>query len=297
MPDPLNRKTTEGQGEGSGDLENALASETYRSSEVILRVENLHKSFDGRAILRGVNLEVHRGETVVVMGGSGCGKSTLLRQMIGVEGPDEGRVEVFGQDLALVSDEGLSEIRKRFGILFQSGALYNSMTVDENVALLLREHTELDEEIIKIMVKMRLEMVGLREFGNFMPSQLSGGMRKRVALARAIILDPEIVFYDEPTTGLDPIVTGVIGKLILDFKRGLGITSVVVTHDMGSAFAVADRMVMLYEGRVVASGSPQQLQESEDPLVLQFIDGQPDGPIPLQMSKKSYEADLLTGSD
>ena len=262
--------------------------------DVIIKVEGLRKRFDGRTILRGIDLVVRRGETVVIMGGSGCGKSTLLRHMIGVVQPNSGKVEIFGQDLSLLTDDGLSSVRKRFGILFQSGALYNSMTVEENVALPLREHTELDDQIIQIMVKMKLEMVGLREFENLMPSQLSGGMRKRVALARAIALDPEVVFYDEPTTGLDPIVTGVIDKLINDFKRGMGITSVVVTHDMGSAFRVADRMIMLYEGKVVASGTPEELRHTDDPLVQQFIQGEPDGPIPLRLSKIGYETDLLT---
>ena len=263
-------------------------------NEVVIRVENLHKTFGDRSILKGVNLEVRRGETLVIMGGSGCGKSTLLRHLIGILDPDDGRVEILGQDLSHLNESGLSVVRKRFGILFQSGALYNSMSVGENIALPLREHTSLDDEIIEIMVKMKLELVGLREFESLMPSQLSGGMRKRVALARAIALDPEIVFYDEPTTGLDPIVTGVIDKLINDFKKGMGITSVVVTHDMGSAFRVADRMVMLYEGRVVAEGTPAELQTSRKDLVDQFVHGRPDGPIPLRLSKLSYEADLLT---
>jgi phospholipid/cholesterol/gamma-HCH transport system ATP-binding protein len=272
----------------------ARAAGPRSSDEVVIRVTNLHKIFGDRHILRGVNVEVRRGETLVIMGGSGCGKSTLLRHLIGVLDPDEGTVEIFGQDLSLLSEEGLNAVRKRFGILFQSGALYNSMTVGENVALPLREHTALDEEIIEIMVKMKLEMVGLREFESYTPSQLSGGMRKRVALARAITLDPEIVFYDEPTTGLDPIVTGVIDKLINDFKRGMGITSVVVTHDMGSAFRVADRMVMLYDGRVVACGTPDEIRGSKEEVVQQFIRGRPDGPIPLRLSKVDYEADLLT---
>ena len=263
-------------------------------NEVVIRVENLHKTFGGRSILKGVDLEIRRGETVVIMGGSGCGKSTLLRHLIGILDPDEGRVEILGQDLSHLNEAGLAAVRIRFGILFQSGALYNSMSVGENIALSLREHTGLDEEIIEIMVKMKLELVGLREFENLMPSQLSGGMRKRVALARAIALDPEIVFYDEPTTGLDPIVTGVIDKLINDFKGAMGITSVVVTHDMGSAFRVADRMVMLYEGHVVAEGTPAELQTSRDGLVDQFVHGRPDGPIPLRLSKLSYETDLLT---
>lgn len=262
--------------------------------DFVIRISGLRKSFDKREVLKGVNLSVRRGETVVIMGGSGCGKSTVLRHMIGVLTPDAGNLEVLGQDLKTLSDDGIADLRKRFGILFQSGALYNSMTVSENVALPIREHTDLAPEIIDIIVKMKLEMVGLREAETLMPAQLSGGMRKRVGLARAIALDPEIIFYDEPTTGLDPIVGGVIDKLINDFKQGLGVSSVVVTHDMNSAFRIADRMVMLYDGRIVANGTPEEIRETENELVHQFIHGEPDGPIPLKLSQLDYGADLLT---
>ncbi|MBI4582425.1 MAG: ABC transporter ATP-binding protein [Planctomycetes bacterium] len=260
----------------------------------MIRIEGLRKSFGDLLVLDGVNLEVRKGETVVIMGGSGCGKSTVLRHLIGVLEPDDGKVELFDQDLSQLDEDGLSALRRRFGILFQSGALYNSMTVGENVALPLREHTNLAEDIIQIIVKIKLELVGLRDFESLMPAQLSGGMRKRVGLARAIALDPEIVFYDEPTTGLDPIVAGVIDKLINDLKISLGITSLVVTHDMESAFRIADRMVMLYEGRVVASGTPEEIKKTSNPLVRQFVQGEPDGPIPLRLSKVDYEADLLS---
>ena len=265
--------------------------------ECVIRLSGVKKAFDEREILRGVDLDVKRGETLVIMGGSGCGKSTVLRHMIGVLTPDDGTVEVFGRDLGDVLDDELSGIRRRFGILFQSGALYNSMTVAENVSLPLREHTDLDDEIIRIIVKMKLEMVGLREVEGLMPAQLSGGMRKRVGLARAISLDPEIIFYDEPTTGLDPIVCGVIDKLINGFKQGLGVSSVVVTHDMNSAFRIADRMVMLYEGRIVASGTPDEIRTNGDALVKQFINGEPDGPIPLKLSKVDYESDIMSLAD
>ncbi len=270
------------------------ASSHRASDGVLIRVEGLRKSFGELLVLDGVNLEVRKGETVVIMGGSGCGKSTILRHLIGVLDPDDGKVELFGQDLSQLDEDGLSALRRRFGILFQSGALYNSMTVGENVALPLREHTNLAEDIIQIIVKIKLELVGLRDFETLMPAQLSGGMRKRVGLARAIALDPEIVFYDEPTTGLDPIVSGVIDKLINDLKKSLGITSVVVTHDMNSAFSIADRMVMLYEGRVVASGTPEEIKKTSNSLVQQFVNGEPDGPIPLRLSKIDYEADLLS---
>jgi phospholipid/cholesterol/gamma-HCH transport system ATP-binding protein len=261
--------------------------------DIVIRVKGLEKGFDAKRVLKGIDFEVRRGETVVLMGGSGCGKSTVLRHLIGVLAPDEGTVEIFGRDVSALDEDDLARVRKRFGILFQSGALFNSMTVGENIALPLREHTDLGKEIINIIVKMKLELVGLREAESLMPAQLSGGMRKRVGLARAIALDPEVVFYDEPTTGLDPIVTGVIDKLINDFKQGMGISSVVVTHDMESAFRIADRMIMLYDGRVVAEGTPEEIRSSEDPLVKQFIHGHPDGPIPLRLSKVDYETDLF----
>ncbi len=251
------------------------------------------KRFDGRTVIDHLDLSVMPGETMVIMGSSGCGKSTTLRMMIGDYVPDEGRVKMFGRDLAELDDEGLGEVRKRFGILFQSGALFNSLSVADNVALPMREHTDLDEQVIQIMVKMKLELVGLRDFEHLMPSQLSGGMKKRVGLARAVALDPEILFYDEPTAGLDPIATGVTDELIRDLSRKLGVTSVVVTHDMGSAFRIADRMAMLYQGELIALGSPEEIRRSGDERVRQFIEGLPDGPIPLRQSSKDYAADLL----
>ncbi|HVR75929.1 MAG TPA: ABC transporter ATP-binding protein [Planctomycetota bacterium] len=264
-----------------------------RTDEVVVDVKDLRVSFGGREVLTGVNLKVYRGETLVIMGGSGCGKSTLLRAIIGAEEPSGGTVEVLGHDIHHVDEDTLNGVRRRFGILFQSGALYNSMTVGANVALPLEEHSELDEDIIKIIVKMKLELVGLRDFESLMPAQLSGGMKKRVGLARALALDPEVLFYDEPSAGLDPIVSGVIDNLIMDLSRKIGVTSIVVTHEMGSAFRIADRMVMLYDGRVVAEGSPGEIQNTADPLVKQFIRGEADGPIPLRRSKVDYAEDLL----
>ena len=263
------------------------------TEEVVIDVKDLHVVFDGRPILSGVNLRVFRGETLVVMGGSGCGKSTLLRTIVGALEPTKGSVQLLGQDIYQLGEEPLNALRRRFGILFQSGALYNSMPVGENVALPLREHTNLPDDIIRIMVKMKLELVGLRDFEALMPSQISGGMKKRVGLARALALDPEIIFYDEPGAGLDPVVAGVIDKLIMDLSQKIGVTSIVVTHEMGSAFRIADRMIMLYEGRVVAEGRPEEIQTTQDPLVRQFIHGEPDGPIPLRRSKINYEEDLL----
>ncbi|MBM4048538.1 MAG: ABC transporter ATP-binding protein [Planctomycetes bacterium] len=259
----------------------------------VIEVAGLVKSFEGRNVLDGINMTVNKGETMVIMGGSGCGKSTVLRCLIGAYRPEAGSICVFGKEITTMSEAELNEVRKKFGILFQSGALYNSMTVGENVALPMREHTELDDNIISIMVKMKLELVGLRDFDHLKPAQLSGGMQKRVGLARAIALDPEILFYDEPTTGLDPITAGVINQLIVDLSDKLGVTSLVVTHDMNSAFMVADKMMMLYEGKVVQQGTPDEIRNTSNPLVKQFISGAPDGPIPLRRSSKEYALDLV----
>ncbi|HUS91217.1 MAG TPA: ABC transporter ATP-binding protein, partial [Phycisphaerae bacterium] len=214
----------------------------------VVRAVGLVKRFSDHLVLDGVDLSVRAGETMVVMGGSGCGKSTLLRHMIGSMWPDAGRVELFGQDLSRLGDEQLDGVRKRFGILFQSGALFNSMTVGQNVALPLREHTDLDADTIDIIVRIKLELVGLREAMDLMPAEISGGMKKRAGLARAIALDPEILFYDEPSAGLDPVTSAEIDQLIMDLSGKLGVTSVVVTHEMDSAFRIADRMAMLDKG-------------------------------------------------
>ena len=261
--------------------------------EPVIEVRDLVKSFSGRTVLDGISLQVESGETLVIMGGSGCGKSTLLRHMIGVHRPDRGLVKILGQDISTLDYEGLNALRKRFGVLFQLGALYNSMSVGDNVALPMREHTDLDEHIIKIMVKIKLELVGLREFEDLKPAEISGGMQKRVGLARAIALDPEILFYDEPTAGLDPIVGGVITQLIMDLSQKLGVTSVVVTHDMVSAFRCADRMIMLYEGKIAQTGTPDEIRNTANPIVEQFVSGAPDGPIPLRQSLTDYAEDLL----
>ncbi|SPF47637.1 toluene transporter subunit: ATP-binding component of ABC superfamily [Syntrophobacter sp. SbD1] len=262
-------------------------------AETLIEVRDLFKGFEGRTVLDGINLTVERGSVFAIMGGSGCGKTTLLRHLIGVIRPDSGEILVGGKDIVLFDENQMDGYRKRFGMLFQMGALLNSLSVHDNIALPLREHTELDEKIIGVMVKMKLELVGLRDFEHLKPAQLSGGMQKRVALARALALDPEIVFYDEPTSGLDPVVTGVIGQLILDLSKRMGITSVVVTHDIGSALKISDKMVVLFRGRVVAEGTPEEIQRSSDPVVQQFIHGSPDGPIPLRQSSRDYLEDLL----
>jgi len=247
--------------------------------DVVIAVEHVSKSFGTHQVLKDVSFTVGRGETVVIIGCSGCGKSTLLRIMVGAMRPDEGRVLLFGEDLSRIGPEGLDGIRKRFGMVFQFGALYNSLTVGENISLPLREHTDLADEVIRIMVSMKLKLVGMQGIEQRMPEQLSGGMRKRVGLARALALDPEILFYDEPTAGLDPILAGVIDKLIMDLRGALGVTSVVVTHDMRSAFRLGDRVLMLHGGVIIAEGTPAELQDPDDPVVRQFISGSPDGPV------------------
>lgn len=259
----------------------------------MIRVVDLVKSFDGRRVLDGISLTAEQGKITVIMGGSGGGKSTLLRCLIGSLPVDSGQILIGDKDITHLDEEGMNEVRKRFGMCFQAGALFNSMTVGENVALPIREHTKLAEHVIRIMVKMKLELVGLRDAENLMPSQISGGMAKRVALARALALDPDIVFYDEPSAGLDPIVSAVIDELMMDLANKLGITSIVITHELDSAFKIADYMVMLYKGRVVAQGTPDEIRNSTDPIVQQFIHGRPDGPVPRRLSSKDYGEDLL----
>ena len=261
--------------------------------EVVIKAEDVVKRFGDRTILNGTSLEIYRGETFVIMGGSGCGKSTFLRHLTGALKPDSGRVYLLGKDLSQLNEDDLDMLKKRIGMSFQSSALFDSMTVGQNVSLPIREHTKLDKSVIDIVVKMKIELVGLRGFEDLMPGQLSGGMRKRVGLARAIVMDPEIVFYDEPTAGLDPIVAGVIDKLILDLSKKLAITSIVVTHDMKSVFSIADRIAMLYEGRVLEVGTPDEIRKSKNQMVQQFVAGSPDGPIRFFQQKDDYLEQLV----
>lgn len=272
-----------------------------------ISVRGLAKSFDGRTVLEAINLDVMRGETMVILGGSGSGKSTLLRHMIGSFQPDHGSVTILGKNIARASREDLDSVRKRFGILFQSGALFNSMTLAENVALPLREHTDLDSNIIDIQVKIKLELVGLREHARKYPAQISGGMKKRAGLARALALDPEILFYDEPSAGLDPVTSAEIDQLIISLSKTLGVTSVVVTHEMDSAFTIADRMAMLLRGKMLTVQSRQWYDElrkmpasdaaslpEAERLIRQFLRGDAVGPLTdRQAQSSSFEADLL----
>ncbi len=259
----------------------------------MIKVCNLTKKFDGRIVLDGINLEIPEGRITVIMGGSGGGKSTLLRHLIGLLQPDGGEIWFDDRNIARMSEKEMNEIRRTFGMLFQGGALFNSMTVAENVALPLREHTDLSDEIIRIIVKVKLELVGLTGFEQFMPHQISGGMKKRVALARAIALDPKIVFYDEPGSGLDPITASMIDHLILDLSRKLRITSVVVTHEIASAFRIADQIILLHKGKVLEVGPPDAVRRSANPYVQQFIKGEPEGVIPLKQTGEAYLKGLL----
>jgi len=273
--------------------------------ELAIHVDAVTKKFDGRTVLDRVALDVYEGETLVILGGSGSGKSTLLRLMIGNVRPESGDIFVNasgshkggnGKSLCCMSEKELVDYRKSIGVLFQSGALFNSMTVGDNVALPLREHTDLPEETISIMVKIKLELVGLREHAEKMPSQLSGGMKKRAGLARALALDPKILFYDEPSAGLDPVTSAEIDQLIMNLNKQLGVTSVVVTHEMDSAFRIADRMVLLDRGKFIISGTPEEMKHSSDPLVRQFVHGLTEGPLTERRRLAGgYEDDLLTG--
>lgn len=259
----------------------------------MVRVENLRKCYHHLVASDDITCWFEERKVTVILGGSGSGKSTLLKQVVGLEQPDSGCIYVLGKDITKISRKELYELRKKMGMLFQGGALFNSLNVFENIAFPLREHSRLADSVITTMVKMRLELVGLRGMEHLMPSQLSGGMTKRIALARAIIMDPRIVFYDEPTSGLDPISAGVINKLIRDLNRTLGITSVVVSHDIASSFQIADRIIILFYGKKIAEGSPDEIRRSDDPRVQQFIQGSPEGPIPFNRTETDYHEDIL----
>jgi len=238
----------------------------------VITARDLRVGYDGREVLHGLNFEVRHGETVVVIGGSGSGKSTLLRTLVGLQKPSSGEVRIKGVDIAKASDREMDDIRKKIGLAFQGGALIGSLPVGENIALPLLEHTTLEPTTIEVMVRIKLEQVGLSGFENYSPAQLSGGMRKRAAFARAMAMDPEILFFDEPSAGLDPITAAGIDDLILDLKKAYSMSMVVVTHELASAFLIADRIILLDRGDIVAMGPAQEVRESRHPRVRQFLD-------------------------
>ena len=250
-----------------------------RESTIKIRVVNLYKSFGESQVLRGVDLEVHQGESMVVIGGSGSGKTVLIKCIIGLIQPDQGEIFVDGLEISNLNENGMNEVRKKFGMLFQWGALFDSMAVWENVGFGLRHQTHLKEEHIRRIASEKLALVGLRNVEDLMPSELSGGMRKRVSLARAIAIEPEILLYDEPTTGIDPIMADAINDLIVEMREKLSVTSIAITHDMKSAYKISDRIAMLYQGKIIEVGTPEEIRNSSNPIVQQFIEGKSEGPI------------------
>ena len=259
----------------------------------MIKTRALTRYFGAMQALDGVDLHIKKGQVTVIMGGSGSGKTTLLRLLAGLEKPSSGSVLFAGEDLASISLQRLYELRMRVGMVFQYSALLNSLDVYENVAFPLHEHTALDESVIQTMVTMKLEQVGLRGFECMMPLQLSGGMAKRVAFARALAMDPQVVFFDEPTSGLDPISAGVVSSLIHETTTKTRMTSVVVTHDVQAGFTIADHVILLWQGKVIAEGKPEDIQNSYDPRVQQFVEGRPNGPIPFSRSQTAYIDDLM----
>lgn len=248
----------------------------------MIEIRNLQKAFGGKKVLKGVNLSISKGESMVVIGGSGSGKSVLLKHIIGILRPDAGAVLVDNIDITGLDEKGLYEVRKKFGMLFQGAALFDSMKVWENVAFALLRQKKMKEREARDLAIEKLRMVGLPGVEDLMPSDLSGGMKKRVGLARAIAHEPEILLYDEPTTGLDPIMADAINDLIVEMKQRLAVTSVAITHDMHSAYKIGDRIAMLYNGAIIASGSSEEIRNTQDPLVHQFITGSATGPIKVE---------------
>ncbi|UCE42450.1 MAG: ABC transporter ATP-binding protein [Candidatus Aminicenantes bacterium] len=245
----------------------------------MIRIVDLHKSFGGKKVLQGINLEVDRGEILVIIGQSGSGKSILIKHLIGLIMPDKGEIYVDGVETTRLSEEDRYKVRRKFAMLFQGAALFDSLTVLQNVSFGLDRYTDHSQEKKTALARKALSRVGLRGIENLMPFELSGGMRKRVGLARAIAYDPEIILYDEPSTGIDPIRADAINDLIIQMKNDLKVTSIVITHDIVSTYKVADRVAMLYQGKIIATGPPDEIRESKNPIIRQFITGAAEGPI------------------
>ncbi len=264
---------------------------------MVVAVRDVHYAVGGREIFTGLDLEVRRGRITAIMGPSGTGKTTLLRLITAQIAPERGQVQVFGQDLATLGRRGVYALRRRMGMLFQNGALLTDMDVFENVAFPVREHSDLPEALIRLLVLTKLQAVGLRGAAELMPAELSGGMARRVALARAIVMDPELLIYDEPFAGLDPISLGVILRLIKRMNEALGITSVVVSHDVQELATIADDSYLLSAGRVAAAGAPEQLRASDSAAVRQFMTGSADGPVPFHYPAPDYATQLLEADE
>ena len=278
------------------DASAATSAPTAARSEIAVELANVSFAYERRPVLAGISMMIPRGKVVAIMGGSGCGKTTILRLIGGQLKPQSGRVIVDGQSMPDLDREALYRMRRRFGMLFQFGALFTDMSVYENIAFALREHTDLPEELIRDLVLMKLHAVGLRGAAHLMPSELSGGMSRRVALARAVALDPMLVMYDEPFAGLDPISLGVVGQMIRRLNDALGITSVVVTHDVYESLKIVDYMYFVSEGKIIAQGTPAEVRASADPFVRQFVDGAPDGPVPFHYPAPPYRSELFAGA-
>jgi len=268
------------------------ASDHHSVSDNLIEIRDLSFAYSDRMVLKGIHLSARRGQVIAIMGNSGCGKTTLLRLIGGAMRPTRGLLRVDGVDLGEVDQRGLYRLRRRMGMLFQFGALFTDMSVLDNVAFQLREHTDLPEEMIRDLALMKLNAVGLRGAQDLMPSELSGGMARRVALARSIALDPALVLYDEPFAGLDPISLGVTGNLIRRLTDSLGMTSIVVTHDVHESLKMVDYIYFVSEGVIVAQGTPAEIKASELPYVHQFVHGEEDGPVPFHYPAPSYAADL-----
>lgn len=278
----------------NSDQPNSLDADKQAIGEVVVSIRDVNFSYapGERQILSGLNMEFRRGKVVAVMGGSGCGKTTILRLIGGQYAAQSGQVLFEGKDVGKMTGAQLMAARRRMGMLFQFGALFTDLSVFENVAFPLREHTDLSDELLSTLVLMKLNAVGLRGARDLMPSQISGGMARRVALARAIALDPPLIMYDEPFAGLDPISLGITARLIRDLNDALGATSLLVTHDVEETFAIADYVYFIANGRIGAEGTPEELSRSTDPFVRQFLDAAPDGPVPFHYPGISLEEDF-----